>query len=249
MGRRKLTQEEFISRAKKIHGDTYDYSLVKYINATSKVDIICPKHGTFRQVAHSHILGWGCRYCHYDKVKINFKRYNQIRILKASKSYIKRAQKIHIGRDYDYSLVEYKKGIEKITVICPKHGQFRPTANNHLAGQICPECSESGFNPKKPATLYYFKIKGLVPILYKIGITNRNIEDRYNAPKDREKIEIIKRWDFPIGSKAQAKEKEIKNLYRDFLYQGKSPLLRAGITEIFEQDILGLDKPMQLRLV
>ena len=43
----KLTQEEFIARAKAVHGDKYDYTLVNYVNCTTKVKIICPIHGVF----------------------------------------------------------------------------------------------------------------------------------------------------------------------------------------------------------
>lgn len=52
---KKLTQEEFINRAKTIHGDKYDYSKVKYVNMNTKVCIICPKHGEFWQTPNSHI--------------------------------------------------------------------------------------------------------------------------------------------------------------------------------------------------
>ena len=41
---KKLTTQEFIKKARKIHGDKYDYSKVEYIKSTSKVCIICPKH-------------------------------------------------------------------------------------------------------------------------------------------------------------------------------------------------------------
>lgn len=44
---KKKTTEEFIQEAKKIHGDTYDYSKVVYNKSTEKVCIICPKHGEF----------------------------------------------------------------------------------------------------------------------------------------------------------------------------------------------------------
>ena len=42
-----MTTEDFIARAKQIHGDTYDYSKVKYKNSVSKVEIICREHGSF----------------------------------------------------------------------------------------------------------------------------------------------------------------------------------------------------------
>jgi hypothetical protein len=51
--------EYFINQAKEIHGELYDYSLVKYINNRTKVEIIS-KHGSFCQVASSHLQGCGC---------------------------------------------------------------------------------------------------------------------------------------------------------------------------------------------
>ena len=56
--------ENFIIEAKKIHGDKYDYSKVKYINNKTKVCIICPKHGEFWQKPISHInKHQGCPIC------------------------------------------------------------------------------------------------------------------------------------------------------------------------------------------
>ena len=48
-GRQKLTLEKFIKRAKEIHDNKYDYSKSKYINAHSKIEIVCPieNHGSF----------------------------------------------------------------------------------------------------------------------------------------------------------------------------------------------------------
>ena len=43
------SREQFIQDAIKIHGDVYDYSKVEYINALTKVRIICLKHGEFLQ--------------------------------------------------------------------------------------------------------------------------------------------------------------------------------------------------------
>ncbi len=60
---KKLTTEEFIQRAKAIHGDKYDYSKVQYVNASTKVCIICPKHGEFWQKTSHHIEGRGCAKC------------------------------------------------------------------------------------------------------------------------------------------------------------------------------------------
>lgn len=55
--------EYFIKKARKVHGDKYDYSLVKYVNNKTNVDIICPKHGAFQQTPQAHYSGRGCSFC------------------------------------------------------------------------------------------------------------------------------------------------------------------------------------------
>lgn len=50
-----MTTEDFIAKAKQIHGDTYDYSKVNYTKSTAKVEIVCPKHGSFFQITSNHI--------------------------------------------------------------------------------------------------------------------------------------------------------------------------------------------------
>lgn len=62
MGKRKTTYQ-FIVEARKVHGDKYDYSKVEYINAYTKVCIICPIHGEFWQIPTDHLNGCGCTMC------------------------------------------------------------------------------------------------------------------------------------------------------------------------------------------
>lgn len=58
-----LGEDEFIKRSKEIHGNKYDYSKVDYINNSTKVCIICPKHGEFWQTPINHLNGKGCSLC------------------------------------------------------------------------------------------------------------------------------------------------------------------------------------------
>ncbi len=53
----------FIANARKVHGDTYDYSQVQYINSYQPVTIICRKHGAFLQRPDIHMTGSGCVRC------------------------------------------------------------------------------------------------------------------------------------------------------------------------------------------
>ena len=60
---KRWTTEEFINKAREVHGDKYDYSKVDYINCDIKVVIICSEHGEFLQRPHEHIKGQGCPKC------------------------------------------------------------------------------------------------------------------------------------------------------------------------------------------
>lgn len=62
---RTLTTEKFIEKAKKAHGDKYDYSKSVYTNNKANITIICQKHGEFSMRAANHITGnkSGCNKC------------------------------------------------------------------------------------------------------------------------------------------------------------------------------------------
>ena len=62
-GKMKLSLEEMLRRFRLTHGETYDYSKVEEVWASEKVEIVCPKHGSFWQVAQDHWSGHGCRAC------------------------------------------------------------------------------------------------------------------------------------------------------------------------------------------
>ena len=65
-----LTNEEFIEKAKKIHGDKYDYSKINYKGSREKVCIICPEHGEFWQTPSGHIYNFqGCPFCKKSKME------------------------------------------------------------------------------------------------------------------------------------------------------------------------------------
>ena len=131
----KLTRENFIERAKKIHGDKYNYSKVEYLNNSTKVCIICPEHGEFWQTPSNHLAGKGCIKCRHVKVG-NARR-------KTSKSFIEEAKLIH-GEKYDYSKVDYIGINKKVYIICPKHGEFSQKPQVHLLGCGCPKCAKNG---------------------------------------------------------------------------------------------------------
>lgn len=58
-----ISGEKYIEKAISVHGNYYDYSKVEYVNAKTKVHIICPRHGSFLQESDSHLAGKGCPKC------------------------------------------------------------------------------------------------------------------------------------------------------------------------------------------
>lgn len=65
------TTDEFIAEARHVHGDKYDYSKVEYVNAKTKVCIICPEHGEFWQLPYAHLKGQGCPKCSMSHMENN----------------------------------------------------------------------------------------------------------------------------------------------------------------------------------
>ena len=72
------TQEQFIKDSIKVHGDLYNYDKVNYVNASTKVTIICNKHGEFSQTPNGHQDGKGCRKCanHNNGLKVKERASN-----------------------------------------------------------------------------------------------------------------------------------------------------------------------------
>lgn len=65
---KKLTNEEFISKAISVHGDEYDYSKPVYNGNRVNVTITCKTHGDYSQSPKVHLIGGGCPICGH-KVK------------------------------------------------------------------------------------------------------------------------------------------------------------------------------------
>jgi Zn finger protein HypA/HybF involved in hydrogenase expression len=126
----RLTQGEWIDKANLIHNNKYDYSKTIYINARTKVIIICPIHGEFEQLAGEHLRGKGCPKCVVSKQPLT------------KDEFLIRVKEIH-GDKYDYSKVDFTKSSDKSTIICPIHGKFQQRISSHLRGNSCPKCKSS----------------------------------------------------------------------------------------------------------
>lgn len=124
MGKR-LTQEEFLRRAKEVHGDRYEYSMVVYRGLNHNVDIICSEHGVFPQRPRAHVdQKQNCPKCKIITTDV----------------WIERAKELWGGR-YDYSKVDYKGWDIPIIIICRTHGEFEMIPHAHISKQCgCSKC-------------------------------------------------------------------------------------------------------------
>jgi hypothetical protein len=95
-----------------------------------KIKIICPIHGIFEQIPHSHLNGKGCKLCGNNTKK-------------SLKDFIEESKKVH-GDKYDYSLVEYINNKIPVKIICQKHGVFLKSPKTHVHNiSGCPSCCSS----------------------------------------------------------------------------------------------------------
>lgn len=174
----------WINRAKEIHGDKYDYSLVEYKNSKIKVNIICKEHGIFQQTPNKHLLGQGCKKCGTLKA---IKKDNL-------ETVISKAESLH-KNEYKYINVDYVNSYTKLGIICKEHGLFYQSATNHLQGNGCPKCSvqrkgwtdkEWNIRAKRSNNFDSFKVYIIRcwnddERFYKIGKTFTTVEERFKG--------------------------------------------------------------------
>ena len=208
----------FKEKADKVHNSKYNYNDIEYTSSSAKVRITCPKHGAFYQTPAMHLSGNGCPACaHTCKVPIA--------------DILQRFKNIH-GDTYTYIFSSATPSVkDKVTITCSIHGEFTQRAQDHFNGQGCPKCKSSGFNIEAPAILYFIKLSGY-DNLYKIGITNRSVKERFsNTELDGMDILLVKQ--FTNGKQCIDLETSILQQY-SMCRSSKLALLKSGNTEILQ---------------
>ena len=176
-----ISTEQFITKARGVHGDAYDYSLVDYQGCNSKITIICSIHGPILQRASLHLGGRGCPKCaHYRGGK---------KISNGLDGFIRKSKEHH-GDFYDYSQVFYTTNKAKVKIICPDHGPFEQLAQDHTRGRGCRKCGDrmrEETNMKKYGVQNPFEDKDRVKqgVLAKYGVTNISYHDESNIKKSK----------------------------------------------------------------
>ena len=129
-GSKRLTTEQFIQKAIKIHGDKYNYNQVEYIKSKKEVNIYCNKcKKYFKQIPNTHLIGEGCPECGGSK-----------RL--TTEEFIRKATEIHENK-YNYDKVNYISSRIKIKIYCNNCKEyFRQTPGAHLIGHGCQICNK-----------------------------------------------------------------------------------------------------------
>ncbi|MCD1394698.1 hypothetical protein IOC47_23135 [Enterobacter cloacae] len=126
-GQNRLTEDEFIRRAKRVHGNKYQYPDVNYSTLRKPVNVYCPVHGEFTITAANFLAGRECKKCK-NGCRVN------------TESFISRAEAVHGAGTYDYSCTHYIKAGVKVDIICKIHGQFSVLPHSFLSGVKCGKC-------------------------------------------------------------------------------------------------------------
>lgn len=121
----KLTQEQVIEQFNIKHNNKFGYSKMIYLGDNKNIIITCPIHGDFEQTPSNHKRGQNCPKCAGRGLTNN--------------ELIEIFNHVHNNK-FDYSEMNYINNSTKINIICPIHGKFSQTPNNHKRGQGCNEC-------------------------------------------------------------------------------------------------------------
>lgn len=125
--------DKFIEKAKRKHGEKYDYSLVEYKNSQTQVRIICPIHGEFMQTPNNHLFSHGCAECAL-MIRAKSKTWT-------TEKFIARAREIH-GNRYVYDKTVYIRNTKSVIITCRIHGDFEQTPADHINARAnCPLCA------------------------------------------------------------------------------------------------------------
>lgn len=164
---RKMTTDMFIAKANAVHDGFYDYSGTEYVDIKSPVTVTCPVHGSFTQLAETHLRGHGCPVCAVQRCRDTMMQRHgvshamQSDTVKAKSSatkmakfgqkkvpgsgrrkmtkdeFVARARLVH-GDRYDYTKSVIDGTQVKTEIVCPEHGPFMQTPAKHLKGRGCP---------------------------------------------------------------------------------------------------------------
>jgi hypothetical protein len=146
---KQISQEEFKNRCREKHGNKFNLDKIIYTGMRERIIVGCNSHGEFDIIASVFLKSNGCVKC-----------YNEERSFKNSFERLFRA--IH-DEYYDYSDVDYKGILTKVSIKCPSHGIFQQTPKEHLRGSGCAKCGiEKNANARRMDVPYFIAKSKLI---------------------------------------------------------------------------------------
>lgn len=208
----KLTTEQFIERAKKIFGDTYDYSCSKYEHSLSPISVICKKHGRFEIRPSNHINNkQGCWKCGDEETRKKLRKNGE--------EFLKDVKKRVGWENFDFSeSLDFKTRKDPIKAKCLTHGTYETTPRDILRSDFfgCAGC-RSTMRTKKEFSEMASKIHN-----------NEYIYDKVDYKGAHEEVTVICKihGDFIVKPYLHTK--------------GKSPCKKChGFSSSYERNIYG----------
>lgn len=238
INRFKTLKEDFI----RIHGEgTHTYDNVVYSATRDKATFYCNAcQKPFTMKVNCYLNGQGCPPC--GRAETVRKR------TKPRARLLEQLYEVH-GDRYDYVLVNYINDHTDIDIICKRHGIFTASPNNHLLkASNCPRCWEierQCNSTNRPTCLYYVKIsnKTAEPI-YKIGITTRQLPERFTNENFKEDFEILFQSEYQDRREMVTLEQDILAAFKSKLLNPSTPILipkNGGDNELFTEDVLNME--------
>ena len=170
--------EEFIEKAKQVHGDRYDYSKVDYKHSTKPVTIICKVHGEFEQRPRNHLTGQNCPYCTGNKTAAKANAPHNEALADKIMNLIKRYYPNEAGT---ITVKHCTGNDDPATLICSKHGEFTVTPHTISRGRtvcVCKKCARNSDKYREEFIEKSKKIHGVTIDYSKLDMNDHKVKLR-----------------------------------------------------------------------
>uniref|UniRef100_A0AAU7PHZ9 CapR homology domain-containing protein n=1 Tax=Salmonella phage SalP219 TaxID=3158864 RepID=A0AAU7PHZ9_9CAUD len=199
----------------------------------------CTKCGNVHNVPVDKLKGnkrgrksWVCK-CRSTRKAAHKKMIENI-VSRYRDRFIPDAISVH-GEKYDYSLVDYRGTVRKVTIVCKTHGPFKQTPATHLRGCGCPRCSS-----QCQTTAYIHQVvDGGLTVALKFGIA-KDWEFRMVNLNTKNLFELVPGavWEFSSVSDCKDAERECKKTLKTGVLSARE--MKDGWTETVS--VLDLEK-------
>ena len=145
---------------KEFPNKSYQYNFSKYVNNKSKISVTCDVGHIF-EMSILQLKKYGCPYCNGNKI--------------SKDEILNKCKKIHQNK-YLYNKCEWSKLTDKVTILCPDHGEFKQQLKLHLKGHKCQKCSNRYKVESDEFNQFCKKVDDSITILSKYECSTKKVE-------------------------------------------------------------------------